>query len=43
MSAFHVYVIDTQLNAIRDFIKIGEDRDAKLDRKMEEQQVLQAS
>uniref|UniRef100_A0A8C9HI41 Structural maintenance of chromosomes protein 6 n=1 Tax=Piliocolobus tephrosceles TaxID=591936 RepID=A0A8C9HI41_9PRIM len=32
--------IEKQLNAIRDNIKIGEDRAARLDRKMEEQQVL---
>uniref|UniRef100_A0A8C7B1S5 Structural maintenance of chromosomes protein 6 n=1 Tax=Neovison vison TaxID=452646 RepID=A0A8C7B1S5_NEOVI len=31
--------IEKQLNAIRDNIKIGEDRAARLDRKMEEQQV----
>lgn len=31
--------IEKQLNAIRDNIKIGEERAAKLDRKMEEQQV----
>ncbi|KAF6321746.1 structural maintenance of chromosomes 6 [Rhinolophus ferrumequinum] len=32
--------IEKQLNAVRDNVKIGEDRAARLDRKMEEQQVI---
>lgn len=38
--SFQVNEIEKQLNAIRDNIKIGEDRAARLDRKMEEQQVV---
>lgn len=43
MITFQVNEIEKQLNAIRDNIKIGEERAAKLDRKMEEQQVLRGS
>lgn len=38
--SLQVNEIEKQLNAIRDNIKIGEDRAARLDRKMEEQQVI---
>lgn len=40
LTTFQVNEIEKQLNAIRDNIKIGEDRAARLDRKMEDQQVI---
>lgn len=40
LTPFQVNEIEKQLNAIRDNIKIGEDRAARLDRKMEDQQVI---